>query len=110
MVKKKFETSSKTFDLRPESIDALAADVERTLSSFSMERANVLRIRLSMEEALLSWQDRFGIDQEVIYSVKKQLGKAKEKQKDIQNGRQKAAAKGKGRQPSRQKKVRVRSR
>ena len=43
-------------------------------------------------------------------SVKKQLGKAKEKQKDIQQGRQKAAAKGRGRQPSRQKKVRVRSR
>ncbi len=51
-------------------IDQIAARIEEFLLSIKMERANVFRIRLSMEEALLRWQDRFGED----VSVRLELG------------------------------------
>ena len=43
-------------------IDRIAARIEEFLFSVKTERANVLRIRLPMEEALLRWQEKFGED------------------------------------------------
>jgi Na+/H+-dicarboxylate symporter len=42
------------------SIDQISEKIEEYLNALEMERANVLRIRLSLEEALLRWRDRFG--------------------------------------------------
>ena len=51
-----------THKLTGADIDHIAARIEEFLLSIKMERANVFRIRLSMEEALLRWQDKFGED------------------------------------------------
>ncbi len=58
------------FPLTGQSVDQIAARTEDYLTSLGLERSNVLRIRLSLEEAVLRWRDRFG--EEV--SVKLELG------------------------------------
>lgn len=66
----KYENFSGEYILNGESIDLMAARVEEFLYSLGMERANVLGIRLSIEEALLRWLDHFsakGIEPEVKF-------------------------------------------
>ena len=53
--------------LTAETIDHLSQQTEKFLVSIQTERANILRIRLSMEEALLRWRDRFGEEVSVSY-------------------------------------------
>ena len=50
------------YPLSGQSVDQIAAQVEDFLTALRTERSNVLRIRLSPEEALLRWLDRFGED------------------------------------------------
>lgn len=59
MAIRKYENFGNEYILNEESIDQMAAKVEEFLYSLGMERANVLGIRLSMEEALLRWHDHF---------------------------------------------------
>ena len=59
MAVRKYENFSGEYILNGESIDLMAAKVEEFLYSLGMDRANVLGIRLSMEEALLRWYDHF---------------------------------------------------
>ena len=61
----KFEGHSGTYHLTAEAIDEIAAAAEAFLFSLKMERSNVLRIRLSLEEALLRWRDHFGEEKEI---------------------------------------------
>lgn len=56
----KIESRSAEYPLTALAVDKIAEEVETFLSSLGMERANILRIRLSIEEALLVWMDRFG--------------------------------------------------
>ena len=56
---KKYENFNEEYILSGESIDLMAAKVEEFLYSLGLERANVLGIRLSIEEALLRWLDHF---------------------------------------------------
>ena len=60
----KYENFSEEYILNESSIDQMAAKVEEFLYSLSMERANVLGIRLSIEEALLRWLDHFSAKDE----------------------------------------------
>ena len=53
--------------LTAETIDQFSQQTEKFLTSIQTERANILRIRLSMEEALLRWRDRFGEEVSVSY-------------------------------------------
>ncbi len=55
----KRENYSAAYPLNAQSVDLIAARIEEFLYSYKLERANVLRIRLSMEEALLRWMDHF---------------------------------------------------
>ncbi len=55
----KYEDFNEEYILNGEGIDQIAAKVEEFLYSLEMERANVLGIRLSLEEALLRWYDHF---------------------------------------------------
>lgn len=56
---------NETFSLSGQSIDAFSEVLENRLSDIEMERQNRLRIRLSMEEALLRMRDRFGEDAQI---------------------------------------------
>ena len=66
----KYENFNAAYPLTGESIDQIAAQIEHFLTSMKTERANLLRIRLSIEEALLRWQDHFGVNA----AVKLELG------------------------------------
>ncbi len=55
----KYDNFKGEYNLNVSSIDEMAAKVEEFLYSLGMERANVLGIRLSIEEALLRWYDHF---------------------------------------------------
>ena len=48
------------YPLNGESIDEIAGETQVFLNKLGMERSNIFRIRLSMEEALLRWMDHFG--------------------------------------------------
>ena len=65
----KIETRCEEYRLTAEAIDRIAEQVEDFLYSIETGRANVLRLRLSIEEALLRWQDRFGEETTVTFSV-----------------------------------------
>ena len=56
----KIETITKDYRLTEEAIDSIAEETESFLYSVGIERANVFRIHLSLEEALLRWMDHFG--------------------------------------------------
>ncbi len=56
----KYENYSGRFPLTGASVDEIAARIEEYLNSLGLERANMLRVRLNLEEALLRWRDRFG--------------------------------------------------
>ena len=55
----KYDNFRGEYKLSVQSIDEMAAKVEDFLYSLGTERANVLGIRLSIEEALLRWYDHF---------------------------------------------------
>ena len=65
----KIETITKDYRLTEEAIDSIAEETESFLYSVGIERANVFRIRLSLEEALLRWMDHFGTGAEVRFST-----------------------------------------
>ena len=57
-----------TCALNGEGIDRISGRMEDFLNEMNIERANILRIRLSMEEALLRWMDHFGEGVQVKFS------------------------------------------
>lgn len=59
-VKIKNEPHYSVYALNPRAIDQISLQIEAFLTSLQMERSNILRIRLSLEEALLRWKERFG--------------------------------------------------
>ena len=63
------------FILTGQAIDEFSDLLEETLRQLEMERQNRLRIRLSLEEALLRMRDHFGEDSEVTASIKRHLGR-----------------------------------
>ncbi len=58
-----------TFTLSAENIDAFSETLEEILLKIDMERQNRLRIRLSLEEAMLRMRDRYGENAEVEATV-----------------------------------------
>ncbi|MBQ1334820.1 MAG: dicarboxylate/amino acid:cation symporter [Clostridia bacterium] len=65
----KIENKSREYDLNAEAIDDIAGQIETFLYSLQAQRANVLRVRLTMEEALIRWQARFGSEAKVVFST-----------------------------------------
>ena len=61
----RIQSYKETFALRAENIDAFSETMETILTGIDMERQNRLRIRLSLEEAMLRMRDRFGEDAQV---------------------------------------------
>ena len=59
------KTFNETYQLTNENIDRIAGRIAEYLTELDMERSNIVRIRLMMEEALLRWQDHFGPESEV---------------------------------------------
>ena len=58
-----------TYQLTNENIDRIAERIAEYLAELDMERSNIVRIRLMMEEALLRWQDHFGPESDVRVSL-----------------------------------------
>ena len=54
------KSTKQEYLLTAENIDQMSEYVQECLQSLKMEETNILRIRLSMEEMLLKWQDHFG--------------------------------------------------
>ncbi len=65
----KIESLREEYMLSALAVDQIAEQVESFLYAIGAERANMLRIRLSLEEALLRWLDRFGEETEVVFST-----------------------------------------
>ena len=64
-----------TFALEGAHIDEFSERVETYLCQIEMERQNRLRIRLSLEEALLRMRDRFGEEQQVTAFIGRRFGR-----------------------------------
>ena len=47
------------YQINNHSIDEIAAETEKFLQEIKMEKRNILRIRLTVEDLLLEWQERF---------------------------------------------------
>lgn len=56
-------------------IDAVAAKTEECLEKMGYERGNITSIRLSVEEYLLRWQERFGEEAGFAFSIGKRYGR-----------------------------------
>ena len=63
------------YSLKGEEIEEMAARMEDYLRAVHTEHTDVLRIRFSLEEALLRWRDRFGEGERVRVSAIERLGK-----------------------------------
>lgn len=69
----KIETLNTEYTLTALSIDQIAERVEEFLYSIETERANVFRIRLAVEEALLRWQEKFGEEKTILLTTGSRL-------------------------------------
>ena len=65
----KIDSIRQTYALDGAGIDQLSEEIDRRLAPIGIERENRLRIRLSMEEALLRMRDHFGEDNEVTLTI-----------------------------------------
>ncbi len=77
MLNCKLKSDMQNFDkntkLNGQAIDEISEALNLFLAEIETERATALRIRLSMEEALLRFQDHFGTDQEIHVFIGSQL-------------------------------------
>ena len=71
----KIREYQKKFILTGPAIDEFSDLLEETFNQIEMEPQNRLRIRLSLEEALLRMRDHFGEESEVMASIKRQMGR-----------------------------------
>lgn len=62
------------YPLNAESVEEIASRIEAYLVSVRVEHTDLLRIRFSLEEALLRWRDRFGEEARVRVSAAERLG------------------------------------
>lgn len=60
MAKQRFSSGQRRYFLSAQSIDEIADSVQQCLLALKYESKNALRIRLSIEEILLIWRERFG--------------------------------------------------
>ena len=65
----KIESFNKKYILEPVAVDEIAERTEAFLHSIRMEQANVIRVRLATEEALLRWMDHFGTGAEIRFGI-----------------------------------------
>ena len=63
------------FPLTGSAIDSFSKALDRALTEIDTERLNRLRIRLSMEEALLRMRDHFGEDKKVHGVIQRRFGR-----------------------------------
>lgn len=69
----KIDTYRETMPLTGETIDRISEKAGELLVSLNTEKANILRIRLSVEEALLRFLDKFGEDAFITVNIGKRF-------------------------------------
>lgn len=74
--RRKISPFSKEYDLSPYGIDEISEHLEETLEEFGTEWRNRLRIRLSIEEALLRMRDHFGENARVRLEIGTRFGRS----------------------------------
>lgn len=62
-----------TSSLTSQTIDGFSANIQETLEKQGVEKQNIMRIRLSMEEALLRLRDHYGEDKMVGMFIRRRL-------------------------------------
>ena len=63
------------YPLSGAAVEEIASRLEDYLRAIRTEHTDILRIRLSLEEALLRWRDRFGEEAKVAVSAGERLGR-----------------------------------
>lgn len=71
----KIDNYRETLSLTGETIDKISEKAENILIKLNTEKANILRIRLSLEEALLRFLDKFGEGAFITVNIGKRLGR-----------------------------------
>lgn len=66
---RKIENRKMDYRLDDKTVDLIAKEINQFLTLLKMEEKDVLRLRLSVEEMLLNWQDRFGKEQEITLKI-----------------------------------------
>lgn len=67
--------NTEKYRLSGENIDAVSEKIENHLTSFSVDKMNVLRFRLMFEEILLNYRDRFGEETEFTLRCEKRFSR-----------------------------------
>ena len=71
----KIQNYSRSYKLDGADIDEISEKIGDFLQKLKYEKTNILRIRLSIEEALLRWRDHFGEEKTVLFELKKEHGR-----------------------------------
>ncbi len=71
----KIAKTNTTYQLNAESVDAVSQHVCNFLEQIGTERKNILRLRLTIENMLLTWMAHFGSDAEFSLSTGSHYGK-----------------------------------
>lgn len=71
----KIENYRETLPLTGETIDIISEKAAALLIALNTEKANILRIRLSIEEALLRFSDKFGESAFITVNIGKRMGR-----------------------------------
>ena len=69
----KIDNYKETLPLTGETIDLISEKAEALLIALNTEKANILRMRLSIEEALLRFLDKFGEGAFITVNIGKRL-------------------------------------
>lgn len=72
---KLYKTIRETYKLNAQSIDKISESVSLFLKQIGRDDKSMLRLRLSVEEVLLKWDDFFGEEKNVLLQCGKRLGK-----------------------------------
>ncbi len=71
----KFTPTKNAYKLTPEAVDLVSEDISAFLTKLKAPRKNILEARLTVEEILLDFADKYGAEKEFTYIKNNFLGK-----------------------------------
>ena len=70
----KIKNEKLEYMLNDSAVDSVAEKVQSFLAALNMEKKNILRIRLTVEEILLNWQEHYDGEVPFTFLTGKRLG------------------------------------